>query len=274
MPRPGKRDVLERSRLIRLRSRLRKIFWFVFFIVALIVAMVFVFKLNYFEIKNIEVSGNLDIEKDDIKKEVYEQLQGKYLHFFPKNGYLFLSREKIESNLKQKFPNAFSILVRKEFPDRLRIFIVERNIKAVYCSLERDKCGFVDSRGYVFAPSPIYTDGVYLVITASASNSPQKLENFTGFDLPEKENLSKILTFVENFQKLGKEIYRVDIGQDGVYRFYFSEEWYAVMKKSDNFLENAHNLRVLLEEKLKEKSLLLEYVDLRLGNKIFYKFKN
>ena len=273
MPRPGKKDILERSRSIRTRSRLRKIIILAFLLLIILGIFIFLFRLEYFQINDVRVFGNIDIETKDVKGEVLEEIGGKYFYVIPKNRYLFISKEKIEEALRQKFPNAFSIKVTKNFPNGLDVSIVERNIKAVYCSSKREKCAFVDSRGYVFAPSPIYSDGVYLIITASASNSPEIMGEFIGFDLPEKENFPKILAFQEETQKFGKELYMIDIGQNGIYRFYFSEGWNVLMKKNDNFLENAKNLRILLKQKVKERSLYLDYVDLRLGNKVFYKFR-
>ncbi len=49
-----------------------------------------------------------------------------------------------------------------------------------------------------------------------------------------------------------------------------NEGWQAIFMPSQNFSQQLDNLKIVLREKLKNRENL-EYIDLRFGNRVFYK---
>ena len=62
--------------------------------------------------------------------------------------------------------------------------------------------------------------------------------------------------------------------KDGdIYEIYLKEGWYVILNNENEPESSFNNLELVLGETVKEKRSKLEYVDLRFGNKVFFKLK-
>jgi len=51
----------------------------------------------------------------------------------------------------------------------------------------------------------------------------------------------------------------------------FKEGWYALLDEETNFKTAFENMKLVLENQIKDKRAELEYIDLRFSNKVFFK---
>ena len=59
----------------------------------------------------------------------------------------------------------------------------------------------------------------------------------------------------------------------GEYEFFMSASWRILINESASQTNLFDNFRIAFENELKDKFDKLDYLDLRFGNKIFYKFR-
>lgn len=229
--------------------------------------------MDFWRLKRISVFGNSRISAEELTHKTLEFFGGYYFWLIPKNEVMFVSPQKAEDYLRSNFPAIESLKIKRDFPDGLIVSIKERGIKSIYCAPRGESCAYVDSLGYVFAPAPVYSEGVYLMITSNASDSPIVAKNFQGFELLPEGIYNRLVRFRENLALLGIAIDRVELSNTDVYRAYSPKGWSAIIQKNIDPDHAAKNMAVLLKEKVKDRESSLDYVDLRFGAKIFYKFK-
>ncbi|MDP3710253.1 MAG: FtsQ-type POTRA domain-containing protein [bacterium] len=226
---------------------------------------------DYWRIKRIEFSGIVALEESLLRETVSEYLKGFRFGFLPNDLYFFINKESLTANLKEKFPRVEKIRVSKDFPDKLMIEISERGLFGILCERGEDQnCFLLDKEGVVYEEAPKSTG--HLIPKVEVDNKALKpgAKVFTDDLIRQFEEASRassvftgsFLVSYDLFSKIPREIQAVN--SEGV-RLY--------LNTGDDFKKIFELLKAVLEKEIKEKRPLLDYVDLRFGNKIFYKFK-
>ncbi|NOY35404.1 MAG: FtsQ-type POTRA domain-containing protein [bacterium] len=288
-----KKDILASSRKLKRRRVLLKAALGAGGFLVLSAAVSALFYIPAFRIKNIAVQGNSTLESGEIISAASRFLQGKYFGIFPKDNILIFPKEEISAGVAGDFGRIKEIAVDGDFPDSLLINITERKPTALFCgqlptpSSETPNyntlsnppksdlpagrqasdgsgggdCFFVDGDGVVFEKAPVFSDNVYV--------------KFYGEKTGEREisGFGKMMDFVKTAQNGGVDIIKIVMEKDGLRKFYTSEGWHIMLNENDDFQIAFENLKLALEEKIKENRKYLDYIDLRFGNKLFYKYK-
>jgi len=245
--------------------------------VCLVAGIIYALRQPYFRIKRIEFSGLMVLKQEELEKHVKEKLAGYYSVIFPRDSYFFTDIEDISTYLKEKFPRVVEIKISKKLPDKLRIEIVERKFFSLLCGSDfinassTPNCFFIDQTGFVYEKAPIATGSLILKIFTNNKNIATKGK------MIDAETMKQVRSATENFSfLLGSSLVAFQINSDtpkelkavtsGGYRLYLNRE--------DDFKQTFTSLKVLLEKEIGDKIPRLDYVDLRFGNKIFYKFRN
>ncbi|MFH1956540.1 MAG: hypothetical protein ABIJ28_02740, partial [Patescibacteria group bacterium] len=84
----------------------------------------------------------------------------------------------------------------------------------------------------------------------------------------------KTRDFIESLRTENIMISQVVFKKDGLFEFQTEEDWYILLSERSDYKLSLDNLKIALREQIKEKRSELEYIDLRLENKVFYKFKD
>ncbi len=288
-----KRDVLHSPRLSELKKRRRrvvinKILLLVFCFALIFTLSTYLSRLPNLNIAEIQVVGNKVVDTDAIKKVAQEQIAGKYAWLFPKTNILFYPKNNIIHALRKNFTRLQDITLSVKQNKILEITIIERVPKYTWCgavtpelnSNSNQKCYFMDDSGYIFDEAPFFSGQVYF-----------KFYGFT--DIPNQEPLSasfakgifsKLIGFKDVLIAMGLKpvaIYLTNTGDAEVFLASApgssSQPWIFVKANAD-FQSVAENLQTALtteplQSKLKTKYSSLMYIDLRYGNKVFYKFQ-
>jgi hypothetical protein len=279
---PQREELLRRRRKAK-RIRIAIIFGVIFFIVGIIS---YVSHLPKVRISEVVLSGGLLVTEKEIKDESLLFMQGKYFWLFPKNNSFLYNKNELKIHLKEKFKRIDTIDIKLEGLNTIQVSITERKPVAIWCrdivgtstttevvSGFKESCYFIDSFSTVFAQAPSFSGDAYFKFYGLLKDEDpigkKYIASSTGF--------TSINNFIESVESLkikpisliGKEEDEFSLLLQGGGEIYFDTR-----KSLDITFDN---LKILLESpelKIKQGQLPVEYVDLRYGNKLFYKLKN
>lgn len=234
------------------------------------------FGLAYFSfsptisIARVDVQGNASVSSDEVVGVVEKIIAGKYIALFSKrNNWLYPENFLIEI-IKNNFPQVASVSMSVNDDKNLSVYISEREPKGVWCvGIELENCYFLDSDGFIFDKAPEFTGNIYLVFTGVIEKEDPIRESY----LP-KEDFLKLQNFISTLKSFGFNIRRVHLSQSG--------DGYALLPNNSKILftfgpdinKSADNLASFLVESkavASDGGLKGQYIDIRFGNKIFYK---
>lgn len=235
------------------------------FSVVVIATALYAFSRPDFRIDTIEVSGSASVPDADVKAAVTKQLLGSYAGFIPKAHTLLYPKEAIKENLVRRFPAFSGVAVSLRTLSALRIAVRERQPVARACM--DGVCYFLDETGFAFAIAGNGTEGLYYTLDGISTTTP------LGKVVIGTDRLTSLLSFLKQLDGLGFDPHGATfIGADeleilsGAMRLLLREGEY------DSALIRLQTL--LTEEGLvprKGDDLSVSYIDLRYGNKIYFK---
>jgi len=239
------------------------------------VTVYILFFSSLLSINSIDVSGTENINPIDISSTASAAMEGKYFNIFKKNNIILLSSGSIQKALLNKFRKIDNLEITKKFPDKLLIKIKERESSLVLCSGE--PCYVIDNKGQAYAMADFVANEFgeqNLIVLRDLS---QKIiimqdvaldQGLIGYVSDIKSRLLNDLD-IEIKQEISTPTFvsgdlRVETA-DG-WRIYFSED-IGIDKEIEM-------LKTILNNSLdKDKKNNLDYIDLRLDNKVYYKLK-
>jgi len=249
-----------------------------FFLISMAFAAVLVYVLffsPFLEITSIEVNSNDYVENNLILDKINSQISGKYFDTIKKNNLLLVRTGKIKKDIQAEFRIIREIRIKREFPSKLVVNIVERKPQMVFCSTEN--CFMLDENGeaydnYFLSEENDKNDFIILLDESSKKINLGEIvleKKYMEYVQGIKGELSARLEMeVENnfrvVSLISKDI-RVKTKEGP--EIYFNE--------NINLEKEIEMLKVVLENKIeKNQRQDLEYVDLRIDNKIYYKFRD
>ncbi|MFA6325132.1 MAG: hypothetical protein WCX46_02805 [Candidatus Paceibacterota bacterium] len=291
-----KKNILHAPHIEKLKKRKRKvlknkiIFSLICFVI-IFIGLIFLSRWDKINIENIEISGNEVIETEAIELIVKKNITGYYLWLFPKTNFLLYPQNKIEKELSEIFKRFDTIKVNDKSIKTLEISVSEREGKYLWCGdkvpyLTSDtnsfKCYFMDKDGYIFDEAPYFSGDVYFKFYGGDNNL--NIENPSGSYFL-KDYFKDIIVFKDNLEKLNfkpKSFFKsLDEGsEDEGFISLFSDPAYGAhisFKLDSNYEKITENFQAAistepLQSELKNKFSSLLYIDLRFGNKVYYKF--
>ncbi len=257
------------------RINLPRIFYWFFSLAFMgVIGYIFLFS-GFLNISSREFSPTEKIASRKLSSRLNILLAEKYLNIIPKNNLLLLRESYLDKLFTQEFGIVKKVKIIKQFPDRIKIIIEERNPLIV---LENSQGRFIlddvgDVYPYDFFDSSGFDLTVLPILKETNAERAFSFENNSGIDYLEfifkvKDKLEKLLDIsLEKKMTVSKII-------SGDVIFKTKEGWQAYFNKSVSIDKGIEMLRIVLKEKIEEeKRKELEYIDLRIDNKVYYKFK-
>jgi cell division septal protein FtsQ len=258
----------------RERKFSRVLFWLLFLGFLGICGYILLFS-PYLDVDAISIEGNQDISNREIESRVLESIEGKYFNIFPKKNFFFVNEKNINTVLKSNFDQLEVASIEKKFPGTISVRVTERKPELVWCS--GGVCYFVDKTGLAYdgavgTEEELRTKGFLTVIDDSA----------VPVDLGKTKISPDYVGFIESANLMLRE----DLQIDPVESFHTSgiasgeisvknrEDW-TVKLSSELSIEDAKKvIQTLFEKELNEEVRKnLDYLDLRIKNKIYYKIR-
>lgn len=274
---------IKKKKRINLRRKLLVILLGVFILFG---GLAYLSSLPKINIQNIEIVGNKVIDSMPVETLIRSNLEGKYLWMFPKTNSIIYPREKIEKDLINNFQRMKDINFNLKDLKTLEVSFNERDAKYIWCGeylpegeVNDDlKCYFMDETGYLFDESPFFSGEVYFRFFGPIDNiNSPKGSNFVAGEF---ENL---IIFKESLKKLDVRPVAIFLKEDKDIEVILSssrplsEAPKIIFKSNSDLNKMVENLQSALtaeplKDDFKNKYDSLKYIDLRFGNKVYYKF--
>lgn len=287
------RSILNTPRLEELKRKRRRVlrnkiilFTFVFLIV--FIGLNYLSRIPALSVKSVEVHGASILDPKNLTDEVQSILDSRFILFSKKNVF-FYPKKKIEKILSD-IPRIKSFDVHRENFNNLVIDIVERDSKYTWCgdtlpeensNLKDNKCYFMDGDGYIFDEAPYFSGNVYFKFFGKTEHD---IDTPAGSSfLPGTFN--DFLSFKSNLEMMGLKLSALLLKDDGDMELYLTSNSALpntpkIIFKSEAELERvAENLQAVITTEpfatdFDKKYDSLLYIDLRFGNKVYYKFND
>jgi cell division septal protein FtsQ len=254
------------------RRHRKKLILFGFLLVCTGGIFYFVFVSSYFTITRVEVLGVESISRDEVDGAVEKIFAQKKIGFFNSKNYFLAPVEKLRASLFEQFPKIEAIDLEKIYRDTLQIHIKERDTLGVWCLPAGDKpedCFYFDKEGVIFEEAPKSFGQLILSVRDSRNIEPHLGARV--LDRKEVTYLGDLRGIMERNFAFGAQT--IEIRESGEFEVVTSEGWRVLLNKNDSVSSQLSNLKYVLDETIQARRSELEYVDLRLGNKVYYKYR-
>lgn len=256
------------------KEKIKKI-KFLFFSVGIcglfLVVMWVIFLSPIFKIKNIDIiSNNTYLEDSDIKKII-----SGIAPWGLKENLIFVSNSRLKAELTAMFPAITDISVKKKLFNTLTVNFKKRIPIGIWCQptgdeLQAGNCYYFDKDGIVFAGAPQTEGSLILKLTDLSKNNSS-----LGDRVLDKNQINFVINFSNEINENGKfKILEFKIKPNSSVNFeaITDKDWSIYLDDTQDVKIAANNLLTILDEVVK-KTGNLEYIDLRIPSRIFYKLK-
>lgn len=268
------------ARLRRRKELVKKIIITSSVIFFALILFVFVINRSALRIEKVNIFGTNIIREDEVLGSVNAVISGKYFFLIPKNSVFFYSKEKIKNELSGKFGRIEAVYPAIDNGNTLVVSISERSPKYLWCGEEflvnkhaDGKCYFMDKAGVIFVKSPDFSPNVFFTFYGPLASTTEPI----GAILFGTEELNRIVSFRDSVSDMGFDSKSFAILKDGDYELNLARSGKILFNKKDDFTKLVDNILLAvtslpLSEEIKSKINSLLYIDVRFGNKVFYKF--
>ncbi len=233
----------------------------------LLAIMVGLSYIPFLQIRNVAVSGTQTLATSTVANYVESYIAGRYLYVIPKRNIFLYPKDKIASGLLSSFPELRVADVHAGDFHTIEVEVVEREPKALWCA--NTDCYLMDQEGVVYAPAKSREGFVEYHGTTQGDRLPRQYLNANQFEalfslvdaLSQKVATSHITRVsIDNHADV-----EADFDNGFTLKFALGDasgdtfERFSVALTAGPFL--GHTLSEFL------------YLDLRFGDKLYYKLK-
>jgi hypothetical protein len=257
-----------------------------------------VFFSSFAKVKDIKINGANLVPPARISVVANLILQEKFFNFLPKNSFILLPVKNLEDSILAAFPDIESVEVIKNSWGKIEISMKERQAAAILCQSkirpapessvsvlptvtgsasssfeprptlpESEQCYFVDAQGIAFRTAP--------QISGTLLPTFYKIDG--AVNLRSEAITQSVLRFADEVMKqtrgFGVEIFGFAVPESGNADLtaFTAENWSIYFDFNRPAVVQAKMLEALLNDGIKDRRADLQYVDLRISNRISYR---
>lgn len=258
----------------RRRRRLLLVGLLVFVLVVLAGGLVWLSWAPFMRVTAIEVSGTKSVPTSTLQAYVEQQLQGAYGWLFARNNVFLYPRAGIAAGLLAQYPTLRSVDVHAKDFHTVEVAVMERQPVALWCPAAGGECDYLDEQGLIYAPAPQFNEDPYLIYTGAATTTAQAgLRQYLTTE--QFQSLSALVAALET-KVPGDPIDRVAVDSSLDARAYFHDGFVLIFSIKDDGGDVFERFSLALQSPDFAGHALsdFEYLDLRFGDKLYYKLKN
>ncbi len=225
-----------------------------------------------FHIVDISLDGVERTPREDIDLYLAEWLDQKKWGILPMRSYWMLSRGDLSAGLALAFPTIERVDVITEFPRALRVAIKEYSGWGILCRTNEEGCFWIDRAGIAFEPAPTGFSGA---IVPKITDERDRAVQLKGRHL--SDAMMRLITFFNEKAPTDPRIQSVEFTiarTDETIRIKTRAGWEILTLETADPASIWKNLDTALVGEIKDNISRLEYIDLRFGNRLFYKFRD
>jgi hypothetical protein len=256
--------VARRSQPLRNKRRLLKIGIFSFIAVIIMGGTAYaVLFSGALRVRAVNISGIERIDETALRSSAYAYLGNPIYGLIGRDNYLFIDNDNIASYLAEKFPEAASISVTKQFPPVINIIVRERHQAGIWCSRANGECFDIDTNGTLYESAAMVSGTLLLKLTESRAAG-------IGDGVISAENLVTLRSMndiIRNRFGLAANSYAIDGMPDVTVSLFDGRTLFFDISRPQE--ENFHSLQVALDN-LNFSGEAVTYIDLRVPGKAYY----
>ena len=300
-PKPGKLNIKKVKIIVGTVFFLASFFWFIYFF----------FFSNNFAIKTITISGNENIPEQELKNIIKNHLNGRNIFLFDKEKAIQDIQDKfIVDNIKitRNFPFTLEVeleekLARVVLRAKTPIYITKTEDEALELLPEQGMVAGEDVSHNIenggekkeeTAEEPDYKEEYYYldvngIVVSSSKSKPDDGQGFpvieieisqdqkikTGDTMLDREKIEFIFNAYEAIEssaaniKISYVIYNEKKSNELV--FATTEDWQGFLSTDVSLETQIKKLELAMDEKIKDQRAYLQYVDLRIKDRVYFK---
>ncbi len=247
-----------------------RLYILIFILLVIITGIIYSFRIPQVQITETKISGNSFVTTEEIQKKADSILNSNILWVIPVRNIFLFPNNRLESEIKEN-PAVIEATVKKDFFNKITIQIVEQEKEALYCnSFDRTTCFYINNEGFLYSQVSEYVVPEQEIIVY-LENDYKNLKEFI-FD---KKLYFDMMTFIKSSARYGISIGSVYLKSDTVLEFHTRDGAILLTSRYDEFEKDFNNFIALFDQEVMTKEQLkdIQYIDLRFGNKVFYKNK-
>ena len=246
--------------------------------VAFIVLLWQVSLIPALQIQTVEIDGNKVLTDEVIFSDLQDVLEEKYFGMFPHTNTFLLPKDTLRENILSTYPRVYSVYIKRKGFNHLLVSVKERKAVALWCNAEKDskpesereECYLVDRKAVIFAKAEAFVQNAFVTYTSNIeSDQPIGMSV-----IPEDRfvKLRKLIDTLEDQAQMTVQSIQLFDKHSVLTTHQNLDILIAHEETYDAVLENI--LTILHAPEFKEEVTHLsdlEYIDLRFGNRVFYK---
>ncbi len=222
----------------------------------LLFSALYFFLINpFFRIDKVFTEGASEISTEEVVN-ITERYISKSI--------FLVSLREIKKDLLVRIPRINEANLSRVFPNTIKVVIKERVPVGVVCFDNSKDCFKVDGKGVVFDKGSVYDGDLVFFIS-------EKESVLLGESVIYKDKIAVMKRLNESLGILGIKISFFRFSEEKLLSVFMSEGWRIDFSLGDNTNEQIDNLIILLKEEIGEERSFLEYIDMRYGDRIYYK---
>lgn len=232
----------------------------------------FFFISSYFSVSKIQINGAESIPLNELGAKVANVLEMNSFIFLKNSNIFILPSNFLTAELLNQFPKIETVTLKKNiFKREISIFVTERKEAGIACKAKESLCFYFDKNGVIFSVSPIILGARVLTIIDKSISQDMML--------PKNKYTPKDIEFIDSIKKK-----TVESGKFAIRSFSFlndhgdisaetAQEFKIFFNSRLSQDEQIKTLNAVLEKEIKDSITNLEYVDLRVESRVYYKMR-
>jgi cell division septal protein FtsQ len=223
-----------------------------------------------FVINRVEVEGAHEITPQSVQEYVMNHIDDSAWRYISQKNIFFYDRQGVESGLAHDMLRIKSVKLSKpsKFSQSLIVSIEERRPAALWCH-SSGACYRMDDSGFIFDGASSFTVTSYTFDGGVATTTPPIGQTFAG------GRMQEILALLERLRKAGFAAGGISVDSDNDYRAHLVKGYDLKISFGTNPNKLTRDLQlVLASDALEGHESNLAYIDLRFGNRVYFRMKD
>lgn len=232
-------------------------------------------RLDRMMISESVISGNGTISSTTIQNEIQGYLAGTYFSLVPRGNILVYPKSTIINGLLASYPRIRSVTMGVG-GTKLDVHIEERKPFALWCGNEPDQatssCYFMDRDSYVYAPAPDFTGHVFFKYFGAPAQVSSG-DDAVGSTYMSREEWGGIQLLIETIGSMDMTPVSLRQINDTDLALALESGTEIIFGREQDLATVVDNLRSVVSAEPFNGTLdpTLEYIDLRFGDRVYYK---
>lgn len=249
--------------------------------------------LSAVQVASIEIRGTETLSENNIQSRLESLIAGDRWHLVPRHNIFFISTVSLENKLKQSVPTIAEVHIKKVFPRSLDVTIHERELWAIYCAGEYvvpslgtstspsevpttdnfSNCYTLDRDGVLYQPAPAVEGSLLLQVRSDEFSSSDDLLGVKSLDPGLIVNLALLADEAREILGFGAVAFELHKNSPKDVWLETPEHFRIVLTRDSDYREALETVKTVLDNQIRDRRNLLEYIDARFGTRVYYKLR-